>query len=105
MTSRVLALCGNGPSSVYEKNGFESKSSMGVVGRDEPREDGVVGTGNAGEEWRWEGESWADAETSVVAAGAAVERRGGGLCKDIMARRCERRLNSLFELWRAIGRV
>lgn len=83
---------------MYEKNGFESKSRMGVVGRDGPREDGAVGKRNAGEEWRWEGESLADAEKSVVAAGAAVERRGGGLCRDIMERRCERRLNSLFEV-------
>jgi hypothetical protein len=105
LTSRVLALCGNGPSSVYEKNGFESKSIMGVVGRDEPREDGVVGKGNAEEEGRWEGESLADAEMRVVAAGAADERSGGGLCRDIAARRCERRLNSPFEVWTATGRA
>lgn len=105
LTSRVLALCGNGPSSVYEKNGFESKSIMGVVGRDELWKDGIGDTGNAGGEWRWESESLADAEMRVVAAGAADERSGGGLCKDIAARRCERRPNSPFEVWTAMGRA
>ena len=77
---------------------------MGVVGREELREDGVGGKGNAGCEGWWEGESLADAEMRVVAAGAADERSGGGLCKDIAARRCESRLNSPFELWTATGR-
>lgn len=78
---------------------------MGVVGRDELWEDGIGGTGNAGGEWRWESVSLADAEIRVVAAGAADERSGGGLCKDIAARRCERRPNSPVEVWTATGRA
>jgi hypothetical protein len=78
---------------------------MGVVGRDGHREVGADGKGNEEGEERCVRESLADAEMRVVAAGAADERSSGGLCNDIAARRCERRLNSPVEVWIATGRA